>query len=456
MSLKTVALVGRPNVGKSTLFNRLVGRRSALVHDKPGVTRDRKEGVANLYGLEFRVIDTPGLFDPNTDNVATFLIDGMRHQALSGVEEADVILFIIDGRQGCTPYDHDLAEHLRRQKKPVLVVVNKCEGNQGIQGITDAAVLNLSDHIIPVSAEHGEGMADLAAFLTELIPDALEEELNDTGADSPIKLAIMGRPNVGKSTLVNSLIGEDRQLTGDMPGLTRDAITIPFDYDGRALLLIDTAGIRKNARISESLEKLSVMDATRTLKYAEVVVLVIDASTNENNPLERQDLHLAEMIAQEGRALILALNKWDLIKDQPDFLKRLHNQLSYNLPQVDALPVVPISAIRGYNLKKLMASVFEIYELWNKRLSTGELNRWFSFAIDNHAPPTVSGRRIKLKYITQIKSRPPTFVVFGTKNNEVPESYKRYLINRMREDLNMPGVPIRIMFRSPKNPYEEK
>jgi GTP-binding protein len=307
-----------------------------------------------------------------------------------------------------------------------------------------------------VSAEHGEGMADLAAFLTELIPDALEEELNDTGADSPIKLAIMGRPNVGKSTLVNSLIGEDRQLTGDMPGLTRDAITIPFDYDGRALLLIDTAGIRKNARISESLEKLSVMDATRTLKYAEVVVLVIDASTNENNPLERQDLHLAEMIAQEGRALILALNKWDLIKDQPDFLKRLHNQLSYNLPQVDALPVVPISAIRGYNLKKLMASVFEIYELWNKRLSTGELNRWFSFAIDNHAPPTVSGRRIKLKYITQIKSRPPTFVVFGTKNNEVPESYKRYLINRMREDLNMPGVPIRIMFRSPKNPYEEK
>jgi GTPase len=455
MLLKTIALVGRPNVGKSTLFNRLVGRRAAIVHDKPGVTRDRKEGKGLLFGLEFRVIDTPGLYDPNAEGVADFLVKGMRHQALSGIEEADVILFIIDGRVGCTPYDEDLAHELRKTNKPIIIVVNKCEGKHGIQGITDAAVLNLSEHIIPISAEHGEGLSDLAAAVTHYVPEIVEPEEEGNKPDSPLKLTIMGRPNVGKSTLVNTLLGEERQLTGDMPGLTRDSITIPFEYMNRKIDLIDTAGIRKNARIHDSLEKLSVMDATRALQYTEVVILVIDGSIETITPLEKQDLHLAELIAEEGRAIILAINKWDLVKNQKEYLKNLENQLGYNLPQIDNVPVVPISATKGQNLDALMKAVFNIYDLWNVRLGTGELNKWFSYAIEAHAPPSVSGRRIKLKYITQIKSRPPTFVIFGTKHADVPESYKRYLINRMREDLKMPGVPIRIFFRSPQNPYDE-
>ncbi|CAO5678299.1 MAG: GTPase Der [Holosporales bacterium] len=460
----TVALVGRPNVGKSTLLNRLAGKKIALVHDRPGVTRDRRIVEAKFYGFSYQFVDTPGLFDPGTDKVPHQIQEGMRNQAMKALDNADVICFMIDGREGTTPYDDVLANHIRHLQKPVILLVNKSEGKNGIQGVSDAATLGISEHIIPISAEHGEGMADFAEALEICLQkqQAPEFEMDDSdfeedrkSSKKPISLTIMGRPNAGKSTLFNTLIKDDRQLTGDLPGLTRDAISHPFQYNDLDFTLIDTAGLRRQSKITDSVEKLAVVDAKKALQYTEIVVLLIDGSLPLENHIEKQDLTLAQNILDEGRALILAINKWDLVKDKKAFLDHLQNELSYKLSQASGIPVVPISALNNKNCDHLLDACLNIYEKWNQRVSTSKLNQWFDFAIEAHSPPIVKGQRIKLKYITQIKTRPPSFVVFGTKSADIPDSYQRYLINRLRDDFDLQGIPIRLHFKSPKNPYAQ-
>lgn len=441
----TIVIVGRPNVGKSTLFNRLVGKRLALVHDQPGMTRDRREGKAHLYGLNFTAIDTAGLADPDESHLTQSMMD----QTLEAVKEANLILFVVDGREGCTPYDRDLAQTLRRQKKPILVLANKCEGRNGHLGLADALTLGLGD-VIPISAEHGEGLADLYDALVPYIPDNKEvTEAEEEASTKPLQLAIVGRPNVGKSTLINQLIGQDRLLTGDMPGVTRDAIALDWEYEGRRIRLTDTAGMRKKGRVTASAEHLAVMDTQRTIQYAEVVVVLIDATA----PLERQDLSIASDIAKEGRALVLALNKWDLVKDKDRQMKEVQRILDIQLTQVRGIPCIPISAIHGKNLNRLMEAVFQVYEAWNKRLPTAKLNQWLRHVVEQHPAPAVLGRRIRLKYMTQIKTRPPTFVLFASQAGELPTSYTQYLINQLRQDFDLPGVPLRISLRTSKNPY---
>ncbi|CAO4843024.1 MAG: GTPase Der [Holosporales bacterium] len=458
----TVAIIGRPNVGKSTLLNRLAGRKLALVHDRPGVTRDRREVEATFYGSRYLFVDTPGLYDPGTDAVPQAIAEGMRAQAMCALENADVICFMVDGREGCTPYDFVLAEYLRTVNKPVIIVVNKSEGYAGVQGLSDAASLGLSDVIVAISAEHGEGMSDLADALypfdkqKELFDDE-EEEDDPLSKEKPIRLTIMGRPNVGKSTLFNTLIGEDRQLTGDLPGLTRDSISYPFDYNDQKFLLVDTAGIRRQSKITDYVERLAVVDAKRSLQFTEIVVLVLDASIPFEEHLEKQDLTLAQTILEEGRAMVIALNKWDQVKDPKAYLKHIHNELSYQLAQAAGISVIPISARNGgKSIESLLDTCLDVYEKWNVRVSTGQLNKWFDYVIEAHSPPIVKGQRIKLKYITQIKSRPPSFVVFGTKSKDIPDSYQRYLVNKLREDFDLKGIPVRLHFKSPKNPYEGK
>lgn len=459
-NLPLVALVGRPNVGKSTLFNRLVGRRIALVHNQPGVTRDRKEAVADFIGLTFRVIDTPGLMDPSAAEITKELASGMREQTLSAIKAAKVVLFVIDGIEGCTPYDQELARFLRQQNKPIIVLVNKSEGKQGVQGIADAAALGLGEPL-PISAEHGLGMSDVELALRPFlevekeVSEEFEEEDEKKREKRPLNLAIMGRPNVGKSTLVNTLLGEKRQLTADMPGVTRDAIALPWEFEGRAIQLVDTAGIRRQSRVQEAVERLAVMDAQRTLRFADVVVLVIDGSLPQQELIEKQDLALASEIIEEGRALILAINKWDMVQKKEQLLKHLREQLDVHFAQARGISCVPISALKEQNMEPLMKAVFKVEKAWNRRLPTAELNRWLQFKVDNHPAPIVAGKRIRPKYITQIKSRPPTFMVFATKAGEVPDSYKRYLINGLREDFDMPGIPIRLNFKSSKNPYAD-
>ncbi|MBP9753073.1 MAG: ribosome biogenesis GTPase Der [Proteobacteria bacterium] len=460
-----VAIIGRPNVGKSTLLNRLSGRRIALVHDRPGVTRDRRIVDTKFYGISYSFVDTPGLFDPGTDKVPLPIQEGMREQAMKALNDADIICFMIDGRQGTTPYDEVLADHIRLINKPVIVLVNKSEGKNGIQGLSDAAALGLTDHIIAISAEHGEGMVDFAESLEFYVQkltlkthdDALHEEDDDDEntetRKKPISLTIMGRPNAGKSTLFNTLIQEDRQLTGDLPGLTRDAISHPFDYKGIPFTLIDTAGLRRQSKIIDQVEKLAVVDAKKALQYTEIVVLLIDGSLPIENHIEKQDLTLCQKILDEGRALVLAVNKWDLVKDKKAFLNHLQNELTYKLSQASGIPVVPISAVNNKNCDALLDACLELYDKWNKRVPTSKLNQWFDFAIEAHSPPIVKGQRIKLKYITQIKTRPPSFVVFGTKSADIPDSYQRFLVNRLRDDFDLKGVPIRLHFKSPQNPY---
>ncbi|MBY0462306.1 MAG: ribosome biogenesis GTPase Der [Alphaproteobacteria bacterium] len=456
--LPLVALVGRPNVGKSTLFNRLVGKRLALVHNQPGVTRDRKEAVADFIGLTFRVIDTPGLMDPSAKEITKELSEGMRQQTLSAIKSAKVVLFVIDGIEGCTPYDLELSRFLRQQNKPIIVLVNKSEGKHSIQGISDAASLGLGEPIA-VSAEHGLGMSDLEFALrpfidTPEIAEEFEEEDEGEREKRPLNLAIMGRPNVGKSTLVNTLLGEKRQLTADMPGVTRDAIALSWEFEGRSIQLVDTAGIRRQSRVQEAVERLAVMDAQRTLRFADVVVLVIDGSLPERELIEKQDLALASEVIEEGRALILAINKWDMVQKKEQLLKHLREQLDVHFAQARGIACVPISALKEQNMESLMKAVFKVEKAWNRRLPTAELNRWLQFKVDNHPAPIVSGKRIRPKYMTQIKSRPPTFMVFTTKAGDMPDSYKRYLINGLREDFDMPGIPIRVNFKSSKNPYD--
>jgi GTP-binding protein len=454
MPLPIVAIVGRPNVGKSTLFNRLVGKRLALVDDQPGVTRDRREGDANLLGLEFRVMDTAGYEDKD---VAT-LPGRMRAQTEAAVRDSDVSLFLIDARAGVTPLDEEIARWLRSTDRPVVLMANKAEGRAGEAGILEAMALGLGDPI-PFSAEHGEGVVDLfEALLPHVERDEAEEELpeDDESPDAPLKLAIVGRPNAGKSTLVNKLLGEDRMITGPEAGITRDSIAIDWEWPDpesdlmRKVRLIDTAGMRKKARVEEKLEKLSVMDALRAVDFAEVVVLLLDATRG----LEVQDLKIADRALQEGRALVIALNKWDVAENASSLFNGVKGALDEGLAQVKGVPLLTVSAATGKGLDMLMKVAFETREAWSRRVSTGQLNRWFERAIEANPPPAPGGKRIKPRYITQNKSRPPSFVLFGTRVDLLPVSYQRYLINGLRKEFDFGAVPVRLSLRAPKNPFD--
>ncbi|MBS0271557.1 MAG: ribosome biogenesis GTPase Der [Proteobacteria bacterium] len=441
-----VAIVGRPNVGKSTLFNRLCGKRMAIVHDLPGVTRDRKEAFGQLGDIPLKLIDTAGIEDKSEDP----LMEGMKVQVLMALHEADVILFMIDGREGITPLDESFATLLRKSQKPILLLANKCEGKAGEIGIAEAWGFGFGEPFA-TSAEHGQGLDSLYEALLPYYkgPFLDEEEEVET---APLQLAIVGRPNVGKSTLLNQLIGHQRVLTGPEAGVTRDSIGIEWEYKGQPLRLIDTAGLRKRAKVTEKLEWLATSESMTAVQYAQVVILVIDAT----QPLEKQDLHIASQVIEEGRCLVLALNKWDLIPRKQELLTHLKDRLTTALPQVRGIPLVSLSALTGKNKEKLLDAVLAIYELWNQRVSTARLNRWLEGVVAHHPPPLVAGRRIKIKYLTQIKTRPPTFVLFSSKATELPDFYVRYLINGLREAFELEGVPIRFSVKSSKNPYAEK
>jgi len=447
MPLPTVAIVGRPNVGKSTLFNRLVGKRLALVDDRPGVTRDRREAEATLLGLDFRVIDTAGF--ENED--AHTLPGRMRKQTEAAVREADAALFLIDAREGATPLDEEIGRWLRVETTPVIVVANKAESSAGEAGILDAYRLGFGDPVA-FSAEHGEGVADLFEALQPLIevphPDPLPQA--GEGEEGPLKLAIVGRPNAGKSTLVNKMIGEERMITGPEAGITRDSISIEWESEGRPVRLIDTAGLRKRAKIDDKLERLSAADTKRSIDFAEVVVLLLDATRG----LEAQDLRIADQVIDEGRALIIAINKWDLAENASALFNGIKAALAEGLAQLRDVPLLTVSAKTAKGIDTILTVAFELREAWDRRVPTGELNRWFEEAIEANPPPAPKGKRIKLRYITQVKSRPPSFVVFGNRLEELPESYRRYLLNAMRRDLGFGPVPLRLDFRGRSNPFD--
>ena len=436
----TAAIIGRPNVGKSTLFNRLVGQRLALVDDTPGVTRDRREGNARLADLEFHVIDTAGLEELHDDSLSA----RMRRQTDRAVGDADVVLFVIDARTGITPLDKHFADWLRRSKTPVVLLANKAEGRVGTGGSYEAFELGLGTPIA-ISAEHGEGLADLYAALAPLAPAAEDTEHR-------IQLAIVGRPNVGKSTLVNRLIGEDRMLTGPEAGITRDAIAIDWKWRERWFRIIDTAGMRRRPRIEGKLEKLSVGDTLRAIRFAEVVVLVLDAE----QPFEKQDLTIARMVEEEGRALVLAASKWDAVASKKATLQLLADRTTRSLPQLQGIACVPVSGKTGAGLDRLMETVLKTHAIWRKHIATPLLNRWLADVQERHPPPLVAGRRLRLRFMSQANIRPPTFALFASKPGELPDSYRRYLINLLRADFDLPSVPIRMMLRKGKNPYAEK
>jgi GTPase len=440
-----VAIVGRPNVGKSTLFNRLVGKKLALVDDRPGVTRDRREGEARLGDLSFRIIDTAGLEEAQDAS----LLGRMRAQTEAAIAEADLILFLIDARAGLLPADRPFAELARRSGKPVVLVANKAEGGAGMAGAYEAFGLGLGDPV-PISAEHGEGMGDLYEALEPYV--ALAEDAEDEeGEGKPLRVAVVGRPNAGKSTLINRLIGQDRLLVGPEAGITRDAISVDWAWRGRPLKLFDTAGLRKRARVEDKLEKLSVADALRAVRFAEVVVALLDATI----PFEKQDLSIVDLVEQEGRALVIGLNKWDLVADQTGLLKELREKAARLLPQVKGAAAVPLSGLAGEGLDRLMQAVFQAYEVWNRRVSTAKLNQWLADALAANPPPAVSGRRIKIRYMTQVKARPPHFAIFGNQLDALPKSYSRYLVNGLREAFDLPGTPIRLSLRIGNNPYDK-
>ena len=447
MPLPLVAIVGRPNVGKSTLFNRLVGKKLALVDDRPGVTRDRREGDASLVGLDFRVIDTAGYEDEDPET----LPGRMRRQTETAVAQAEVALFMFDSRAGIVPLDEEIARWLRASDTPVVLVANKAEGRSGEQGVLESLALGFGDPV-QMSAEHGEGVADLfEALLPHIDRDADEpEEEEDDGPDAPLKLAIVGRPNAGKSTLVNRMLGEDRLITGPEAGITRDSIAIDWEWRGRAVRLIDTAGLRKKAKVQDKLEKLSVADALHAVDFAEVVVLLLDATLG----LEAQDLRIADRVLQEGRALVIALNKWDVAENASSLFNGVKGALDEGLAQVKGVPLLTVSAATGKGLDQLLAAAFEVRDAWSRRVGTGELNRWFSQAVETNPPPAPGGKRIKLRYITQAKTRPPGFVLFGTRVDDLPVSYQRYLVNGIRRELGFGAVPVRLTLRAPKNPFD--
>ena len=440
----TVAIVGRPNVGKSTLFNRLVGRRQALVHPTPGVTRDRREGEAALLGLSFKAIDTAGLDDERGDT----LTGRMQAQTGRAIDEADLLLMLVDARAGVTPLDSHFADALRRSAKPVVLAANKCEGGAGAAGLIEAYRLGLGEPV-PISAEHGEG---LSALFDAIAPHAETPDAEDTQAgEGALNLAIVGRPNVGKSTLVNRLLGEERVLTGPEPGVTRDAVWVEWSWRGREIRLIDTAGLRRRARVSEKLERLTAADTENAIRFAHVAVLLIDGVEG----LEKNDLTIARQIAEEGRAMVLAVNKWDAVGDRGGRLGEIRDRLERSLPQIRGIPVRTLSGLTGRGVERLLPTVFEIFEIWNARVDTGPLNRWLAGTVDRHPPPIVGGRRLRLRYMTQVKTRPPTFALFTSRPSVMPESYLRYLVNGLRDDLGLSGVPIRIVLRKGRNPYVE-
>ena len=448
----TVAIIGRPNVGKSTLFNRLVGQKLALVDDEPGVTRDRREGAARLGDLDFTVIDTAGLDEGGRGSLTA----RMQEQTEAAIRLADALMFVVDARAGLTPTDRAFADFARRADKPVLLVANKSEGKHGDAGAMEAYALGLGDPI-QISAEHGEGMGELYDALRALMPEPLEdaeasEADEDEDSSRPIRVAIVGRPNAGKSTLINHLVGEERLLTSPEAGTTRDSIAVDIDWKGHFFRLFDTAGLRRRSRIEEKLEKLSVADALRAVRFAEVVVLLMDAQ----NRFEEQDLRIADLIEREGRALVIAVNKWDLMPGKPGQISALRADADHWLPQVAGVPIVAVSGLMGEGIDRLMQAILDAYAVWNKRVPTSALNRWFEQAIAANPPPAVSGRRLKLNYITQTKARPPSFVLFCSRADAVPQSYLRYLTNSLREAFALPGTPVRITLREKQNPFAHK
>ncbi len=451
MRLPVVVIAGRPNVGKSTLFNRLTGRRVALVADTPGVTRDRKEATAQMRGRMVQLIDTAGLEEAAPETLA----GRMRESSAAAVHLADLVLFVVDARAGVTPADEHFAQWLRRQGRPVMLVANKAEGRSASSSVLDAWSLGLGEPMA-VSAEHGEGISDLMSEIVGALPPELEEDdaaEGESGSpERPLKLAIVGRPNAGKSTLLNRLLGQERQLTGPEPGLTRDAISVIItDTDGYKIELVDTAGLRKRARIEAELEKMSVSAAIQALKMCEVVVLTLDAVEGVND----QDLQIARLVEREGRACVVVLNKWDAVPDRNEARKAATERLEESLAQMKGIPMVTLSALTGAGIDRLLPAVRAAHAIWNTRIPTGELNRWFERALARHPPPMVSGRRLKLRYVTQAKARPPTFITFGTRAEKIPDDYQRYLVNSLRESFDLPGTPIRLELRGTKNPYAE-
>ncbi len=462
-SLPLIAIVGRPNVGKSTLYNRMTGKRTALVSDLPGLTRDRREGEAELWGHPVRVVDTAGLEEAAQGSIAS----RMRAQSETAIAEADLVLFVIDARAGVTPADKEFARIVRNAGRPSILVANKCEGSKGTEGFYDAYTLGLGEPVA-ISAEHSEGLSDLYGDMIKVLgldDDAGDEdhEADDpvfSGAEiieaedptRPIKVAIVGRPNAGKSTLVNALLGEERMITGPEPGLTRDAVASDLMWGGRAIKLFDTAGLRRKSKVEDTAEKLATSDTIRAIRFAEVVVLLIDAERG----IEHQDLTIANMVGDEGRALVIAINKWDLIVDKQKVLKEQREVAVERLAQMPGLRVITLSALGERGLEKLMPEVFSAYDTWNKRISTNDLNRWLREALERHAPPATSGRRIRLRYMTQVSARPPTFVAFCSQPRALPDSYVRYLEKSLRQTFDFPGVPIRFNLRKGGNPYADK
>ncbi|GAK69034.1 GTPase Der [Agrobacterium rubi TR3 = NBRC 13261] len=467
----TVAIVGRPNVGKSTLFNRLVGKKLALVDDTPGVTRDRRPGDAKLVDLRFTIIDTAGLEQSGPET----LQGRMWAQTEEAIDEADITLFVVDAKFGLTPADKTLAEMLRRGGKPVVLVANKSEARGSDGGFYDAYTLGLGEPC-PISAEHGQGMIDLrdaiVAAVGEDVAFPKEDDFDEAETDvvlprdedddeeeepvydetRPLRVAIIGRPNAGKSTLINRFLGEDRLLTGPEAGITRDSISVEWDWRGRTIKMFDTAGMRRKARVIEKLEKLSVADSLRSIRFAETVVIVFDSTI----PFEKQDLQLVDLVIREGRAAVLAFNKWDLVEDPQAFLAELREKTERLLPQARGIRAVPMSGHTGYGLDRLMQNIIDTDKIWNRRVSTAKLNKWLDAQVTQHPPPAVSGRRLRLKYMTQVKARPPAFMISCTRPEAIPESYTRYLVNNLRKDFDMPGVPIRVHYRGSDNPFESK
>jgi len=470
----TIAIVGRPNVGKSTLYNRLTGTRHAIVDDQPGVTRDRREGMAHLAGMEFRLIDTAGLERARAGS----LEDRMRRQTELAVAQADIILLVIDARAGIMPDDSHFAREIRKSGTPVIVLANKCEGRAGAETLAEVWQLGLGA-AVPLSAEHGEGLADLfdavleqarmldledalfaAADGGQTDDDALPEDEDDDGPDiwidrrdeGPIRLAVIGRPNMGKSTLINTFLGEDRLLTGPEAGITRDSITLPFDWQGQRYELVDTAGMRRQARIVDKVEKLMVSDAVRSVRFAKICILMLDA----RQPPHRQDMAIARQVADEGRGLVIAANMWDAVENKQLALQQIHDRLETSLAQLRGIPVVPVSGMYGRGLDKLMQAVGVIYDRWNLRISTGRLNRWLEPMLEAHPPPMSQGRRLRIRYMTQVRTRPPSFALFASRPVDIPDSYLRYLTGGLRADFGLEGVPVRMMLRKGNNPYKPK